>query len=113
MYHRKLKEIPEKYGRHSQHIIVVDFNAKIVKRLPEKEGYSGQYVVNPGNQQVDNLPESQLENRDMLVLFCMEENYMISSKFFQKSHQFLLAFRNTQSATLEPPFSSNCQILPD
>ena len=35
-YH-KLKEIAEQYGKHTQHIIIVgDFNAKIVKRLPEE-----------------------------------------------------------------------------
>ena len=38
LYYHKLKEITEQYGRHNQHIIVGDSNAKIVKRLPEEKG---------------------------------------------------------------------------
>ena len=61
MYYHKLREVSEKYGRHNQYIIAGDFSAKIVKRLPEEEGYSGQYVFNPENKQVDDLPDTQVE----------------------------------------------------
>ena len=75
-------------------------------RKRERAYCIGQYVFNPENKQIDELPESQFENRELLVSFCMDEDYVIPSTFFQKSHQNLITFRNTQSATFEPPFTS-------
>jgi endonuclease/exonuclease/phosphatase family metal-dependent hydrolase len=105
-YYEKLREITTQYGRHNQHIILGDFNAKLLKSLPEEREHIGPHIFNPDDQNIDSLPEAQMENRELFVEFCLEEDYVVSSTMFQKHHNDLITFRNTQAATFASPFTN-------
>lgn len=47
-----------------------------------------------------------MENRELFVEFCLEEDYVVSSTMFQKHHNDLITFRNTQAATFASPFTN-------
>ena len=105
-YYEKLREITTQYGRHNQHIILGDFNAKLLKSLPEEREHIGPHIFNPDDQNIASLPEAQMENRELFVEFCLEEDYVVSSTMFQKHHNDLITFRNTQAAIFASPFTS-------
>ena len=86
-YYEKLREITTQYGRHNQHIILGDFNAKLLKSLPEEREHIGPHIFNPDDQNIDSLPEAQMENRELFVEFCLEEDYVVSSTMFQETSQ--------------------------
>ena len=105
-YSQQLKETTAQYGRQHQHIILVDFNAKLLKSLPEEREHVGPHIFNPESQGIETLPEAQVENREMFVEFCLEEDCVVSSTMFQKHQEDLIIFRNTQAATFASPFAS-------
>ena len=80
------------------------YSAKLLQSLPEEREHIGPHIFNPDDQNIDSLPEAQMENRELFVEFCLEEDYVVSSTMFQKHHNDLITFRNTQAATFASPF---------
>ena len=89
-----MKEITAQYGRQNQHFILGDFNAKLLKSLPEEREHVGPHIFNPESQGIETLPEAQVENREMFVEFCLEDDYVVSSSstMFQKHQEDLITF---------------------
>ena len=61
-----------------------DLNARLFTRNPEEVDHIGPFIFNPDGHDMEDVPETQLENREMLVEFCLEEDYVVSSTWFQK-----------------------------
>ena len=105
-YYQTLGRICNTYGNHNQHFILGDFNAKLSKRLPEEMEHIGPHIFNPDNRDIHEVPEAQLENRELFVEFCLEHDYVVASTWFQKSVHELVTFRNTNASTFGPPFTN-------
>ena len=52
-YYQQLKEITSQYGQQNQHIILGDFNAKLLKSLPEEREHVGPHISNPESRGID------------------------------------------------------------
>ena len=101
-----LGQICNTYSNHKQHFILEDFDAKLFKRLPEETEHIGLHILNPDNRDIHEIPEAQLENRELFVEFCLEHDYIVVSTCFQKSAHELVTFRNTNASTFGPPFTN-------
>ena len=91
---------------HNQHFILGDFNAKLFKRLPDETEHIGLHIFNPDDRDIHEIPEAQLENRELFVEFCLERDCIVASIWFQKSRHELVTFRNTNASTFRPPFAN-------
>ena len=77
-----------------------------MKSLPEEREHVGPHISNPESRGIETLPEVQVENREMFVEFCLEEDYVVSSTMFQKHQEDLITFRNTRAAAFASPLTS-------
>ena len=56
----------------------------------------GTFIFNPDDHDIEDAPETQLENPEMVVEFWLEEDYAISTGF-QKDQAALTTFRNANA----------------
>ena len=105
-YYKFLRSIARTFGKHKQHIIIVGgFNTKLLRRLPEESEHIGPWIFNENELDIGDLPGPQLENRDMFTEFCLEEDYVVASTWFQTSTQKLITFRYPTAKTFDPPLT--------
>ena len=67
LYYRQLNNIALTQGRHKKHTIVGDFNAELLQRLPAETEHVGPYIFNTDDRSLEDLPQAQMENREMFV----------------------------------------------
>ncbi len=85
LHYQTLGQICNTYGNHNQHFILGNFNAKLFKRLPEETEHIELHIFSPDNRDIHEIPESQLENGELFVEFCLEHDYIVASTWFQQS----------------------------
>ena len=80
-----LQQILSTKTRQAPVILLGDTNAHIHGRVSDIEGsVVGRHVFGHGNHYVQELPEEQRENRQMLMDFCISNNLTISNTFSEK-----------------------------
>ena len=103
-YYQTLGRICNTYGDHNQHFILGDFNAKLSKRLPEEMEHIWPHIFNPDNRDIHEVPEAQLENRELFVEFCLEHDYVVASTWFQKICSWTGHFSKHKCKYFRPSF---------
>ena len=106
-HYTTLREIANAHGKHNIHVIVGDFNARLITQLPEESGFVGPHVFNPEGKRLSDLPAKQMENRELFVEFLAGKDYTVASTFFTKTTANLITFRNARTVEFAPPFSSD------
>ena len=65
----------------------------------------GQHVCNTSDYHIEDTPQPQPENRELLVELCMEADYAVGNTWFQKNQEDL-TFRNTDTIAFQPPYTN-------
>ena len=107
-----LHAIADHYGGHNTHLIVGDFNARLLERLPAESEHIGQHVFKISDYHIEDMPQPQAENRELFIEFCMEADYVVSNTWFQKNQEDLLRFRNTDTVAFQifQPLYTNARL---
>ena len=61
-----------------------DLNARIHSRLNGEEPWIGEHVFGRGKAYLDSQSEEGLENRELVMDFCMSNDYLVMNAFFHK-----------------------------
>lgn len=101
-----LQQILSTKTRQAPVILLGDTNARIHGRVSDIEGsVVGRHVFGHGNHYVQELPEEQRENRQMLMDFCISNNLIISNSFFQKADSRKCTYKETRTEGFTPPWT--------
>jgi hypothetical protein len=70
-HYKNLREIARTYENHDQHFITGDF--KLPTRHPEETDHIGTCIFNPDDHDIEDVPETQHENQEMLPVVCWKK----------------------------------------
>ena len=65
-------------------IVTGDFNARIQRKIAENETCIGNHTLDRENTNIESLKPEIIENRNLLVKLCQEQDFKIINTFFPK-----------------------------
>ena len=86
--------------------VVGDANARLHGRAHEiEETVVGPHVFGWGQGFVTRLPEEQLENRQLMIDFCIANDFIISNTFFNKANEHKCTFKDARTDGFKAPWT--------
>ena len=101
-----LQNILDRQSRNIPTYILGDTNARLHGRISEVENECvGRHVFGFGAQHVHNLAEEQRENRQLLIDFCVFNDFTVMNTLFLKPDKFKCTFKETTTDGFSSPWS--------
>ena len=95
-------------NHHKLQIILGDLNARLHGRLDDgEEEIMGQHIFGKGRQHVHQMPDNQFFNRQNLVEFCMEQEFVISNTLFDKPPNKLCTHKFPSTEGFKAPWNAS------
>ena len=83
------------WQNHELHLVVGDFNARLLERLPEESHIVGRHIYRHNTSSVDDLSEQQKQNRHLFADFCCAHKLLPINTWFEKPTPTLATYRDT------------------
>ena len=92
---------------HAQPVIIVgDTNARLHGRLNDvEEEVIGKHCFHPSMDNIRNLQEEEMYNRQELVDFCIKNGYVVSNSYFKKKPQKKCTYSTSKPFEFKAPWS--------
>ena len=102
----QLQEIVANKPRQTPTYIWGDCNARLHGRVSvEEERVVGAHVFGVGPAHVQEMPEDQRENRQCLIDFCLENDYVVSNTFFAKHEAKKCTYKDPNTSGFTAPWT--------
>ena len=92
--------------KHETNIILGDFNASLMERLPHETETLGEHLFREDESRIEQLSLAQQDNRTRFISFCQEHDLTVVNTLFQKDKSKLITYRNVAAPNFHPPLHS-------
>ena len=94
IFYRDIQTAVSTLPKHEINIVLGDFNARLLERLPHEQDIIGMPIFREDTNCIDQLSEKQNDHRSRFPTFCQENGFVISNTWYQKSLPKLVTYRN-------------------
>ena len=101
IFDRDIQTAVSTLPKHEIHIVLGDFNARLLERLPHEQDIIGMHIFREDTSCIDQLSEKQKDHRSRFTTFCQENGYVIS--WYQKSLPKHVTYRNVAALFFQGP----------
>lgn len=91
--------------KHETNIILGDFNARLMERLPHETETLGEHLFREDESRIEQLSLAQQDNRTRFISFRQEHDLTVVNTLFQKDKSKLITYRNVAAPNFHPPYT--------
>lgn len=103
-HYAELEEIMQNRPKHAPILILGDFNARLIKRLPHESNNLGAHIFGNGRAELDILSQIQVNNRNLFMEFCLSHNLVVKNTMFEKPEGDLITHRAVGTKEFNAPW---------
>ena len=92
-HYNDIKEILKQGNKYCKVIVAGDFNCRLQGPLEDELEFIGREAFGPGADNIENLSTQTIENRDLFVNLCIDQDLCAKTTFFRKQIQYKVTFR--------------------
>ena len=107
IFYRDIQTTVSTLPKHEINIVLGDFNARLLERLPHEQDIIGMHIFREDASSIDQLSEKQKDNRSRFITFCQENGFVICNTWYQKSLSKLVTYRNVAAPNFQGPYTTD------
>ena len=104
-FYNKLCEVMDSLPKHEINIVLGDFNARLLERLPHECDMIGQHLFRDDNYGLETSSEQQIDNRTRFISFCQEHSLVVGNTWFEKEAAKLVTYRCVAAPNFQGPYT--------